>query len=195
VAAIRARRLRRPPAGPHDHGAGPELTAPPAIETERLRLEPVAEGELPVLLEVFLGNPEYLEWTEGGDYDLGMLQRDWEVARVDPQRHMLALRERATGELVGVIEYLDHNERDGHPWIGLIMVASARQREGFAAEAMGAVADQIHMNWASPLRLAVIDQNTAGMQLALALGFEPYGEAEQPLGGGWQRLVLMQRRI
>jgi len=144
---------------------------------------------------VFLGNPEYLEWTEGGDYDLEMLKSDWQVAGTDPQRHMLGLRERATGELVGVIEYLDHNERDGHPWIGLIMVASARQREGFGAEAMSAVAEHIHLNWASPLRLAVISKNEPGMRLALALGFEPYGEAEQPLGGGPQRLVLMQRRI
>jgi len=41
----------------------------------------------------------------------------------------------------------------------------------------------------------VISKNEPGMRLALALGFEPYGEAEQPLGGGLQRLVLMQRRI
>jgi RimJ/RimL family protein N-acetyltransferase len=147
------------------------------------------------VLEVFLSNPEYLGWTEGGDYDLETLQRDWHVTELDPQRHMLALRESASGALIGVLEYLEHNERDGHPWIGLVMVSADRQREGFAAEALTALADQIHLNWASPLRLAVIAQNEAGMRLALALGFEPYGEAEQPLGGGYQRLVLMQRRL
>jgi len=155
----------------------------------------VRDDELPALLEVFLSNPEYLGWTEGGDYDLEKLQRDWEVARIDPQRHMLALRETETGELVGLIEYLDHNERDGHPWIGLIMVHASRQREGFAAEAMSAVAERIHLNWASPLRLAVISQNEPGLRLALALGFEPYGEAEQPTAGGELRLLLMQRRV
>jgi RimJ/RimL family protein N-acetyltransferase len=144
---------------------------------------------------VFLSNPEYLGWAEGGEYDRDKLEQDWKSAASEPGRHMLALRESRTGELIGVIEYLEHNERDGHPWVGLIMVHSSRQRQGFAAEAMRAVADQIHMNWASPLRLAVISENEAGMRLALALGFEPYGETEQDLGAGVQQLALMQRRL
>jgi RimJ/RimL family protein N-acetyltransferase len=143
---------------------------------------------------VFLSNPEYLGWAEGGDYDRAKLEQDWQAAASEPGRHMLALREARTGELIGVVEYLEHNERDGHPWVGLIMIDSSRQREGFAAEAMRAVADQIHLNWASPLRLAVISENEAGLRLALALGFKHYGEAEQDLGDGTQELVLMQRR-
>jgi RimJ/RimL family protein N-acetyltransferase len=108
---------------------------------------------------------------------------------------MLALRERETGELIGVIEYVDLNPGDGHPWIGLIMVRSERQREGLAAEAMLAVCDHVYLNWASPVRIGVIDENQAGLHLAISLGFEQYGEAVQDLGGGEQRLVLMQRRL
>jgi RimJ/RimL family protein N-acetyltransferase len=110
-------------------------------------------------------------------------------------RNMLALRDHVTRAPIGVIEYLEVNPNDGHPWIGLILVAADRQREGFASEAMNAVFDHVHLNWASPIRLAVIDKNHAAIRLAKSLGFEPYGETFQDLGGGEQRLVLLQRRV
>ena len=155
----------------------------------------MAEADLPPLLHVFQSNPRYLEWTEGGEYDLEMLRADWESAERTEGRHMLALRDPETAEPVGVIEFLENNPRDGHPWIGLIMVAAERQREGLAGEAMLAVCEHVHLNWASPVRIGVIDENQAGLALAISLGFEPYGEAFQDLGGGERRLVLMQRRI
>jgi RimJ/RimL family protein N-acetyltransferase len=158
-------------------------------------LSPVTEADLPLLLEVFQSNPRYLEWNEGGEYDLEMLRGDWESARTAEGRNMLALRDRETGELVGVIEYLEVNPDDGHPWIGLIMVGSERQREGLAGEAVLAVCDHVHLNWASPMRLGVIDENQAGLALASSLGFERYGETVQGLGGGERRLVLVQRRL
>jgi RimJ/RimL family protein N-acetyltransferase len=155
---------------------------------------PVREEDLPRVLDVFASNPQYLEWTEGGDYELEALQRDWHIATITPGRHMLALRDREEDEIVGVLEYLESNDHDGHPWIGLIMVDATRQREGLAGEAMTAVCELINLNWASPVRLGVIDENKAGLALAISLGFEPYGETFQDLGGGEQRLVLMERR-
>ena len=148
-----------------------------------------------MVLEVFKSNPQYLEWTEEGDYDLDTLRADWETARSAQGRNMLALRDRETAEILGVIEYLDVNANDGHPWIGLIMVAAEHHRKGLAGEALLAVCDHVHLNWASPIRLGVIDENRAGLGLAISLGFEPYGEAFQDLGGGERRLVLMQRRL
>ena len=148
-----------------------------------------------MVLEVFKSNPQYLEWTEGGDYDLDTLRADWETARSTQGRNMLALRDHETAEILGVIEYLDVNANDGHPWIGLIMVAAEHHQKGLAGEAMLAVCDHVHLNWASPIRLGVIDENRAGLGLAISLGFEPYGETFQDLGGGEQRLVLMQRRL
>jgi RimJ/RimL family protein N-acetyltransferase len=155
----------------------------------------VAEDDLPLLLGVFHSNPQYLEWSEGGQYDMETLRADWESAEKAEDRNMLALRERETGRLVGVIEYMDLNPNDGHPWIGLIMVGADRQREGFASEAMQAVCAHVNLNWASPVRLAVIDENEAGIGLASSLGFEQYGETYQDLGGGERRLVLLQLRF
>jgi RimJ/RimL family protein N-acetyltransferase len=136
-----------------------------------------------------------LEWTQGGEYDLELLREDWQEAHQTDGRHMLALRDRVSRETVGVLEYIENNPNDGHPWIGLIMVSADRQREGLAGEAMQAVCDLVGLNWASPIRLGVIDQNSAGLALAVSLGFQPYGETVQLLAGGEQRLVLLQRRL
>lgn len=155
----------------------------------------MTEADLPHLLGVFQSNPRYLEWTMGAEYDLETLRADWESAREGEGRNMLALRERETDVLVGVIEYTDLNPSDGHPWIGLIMVAAERQREGLAAEAMQAVCAHVNLNWASPVRLGVIDENQAGLALAISLGFERYDETYQDLGAGERRLVLMQLRF
>jgi RimJ/RimL family protein N-acetyltransferase len=75
------------------------------------------------------------------------------------------------------------------------MTTAGRQREGLAREAMDAVCRHVNLNWASPVRLAVIDENEAGLGLAESLGFKPYGEAWQDLGSGEQRLVLMEWRL
>jgi RimJ/RimL family protein N-acetyltransferase len=158
-------------------------------------LTPVAEHDLPSVLEVFKSNPRYLTWTEEGEYTLDTLRGDWETAHAADGRHMLALREKDTGDILGVVEYLENNANDGHPWIGLILVGAERQREGLGAEAVRAVCEHVHMNWASPVRLAVIEDNKAGLALAVALGFEPYGEAFQFLGGEDRRLVLLQLRL
>ena len=165
-----------------------------ALETERLRLEPLSEQDLPAVLEIFLSNPRYLAWTEGGEYDLERLQLDWHVAEQEPARHMLGLREKETGVLLGSLEYLELNERDGHPWIGLIIVGGSRQREGFAAEAMSAVMERLFLGWATPVRLGVIADNDPGMRLALSLGFTPYGRAEMRMAEGMEELVLLERR-
>jgi len=142
---------------------------------------------------VFESNPQYVEWT--GGYDLDALRGDWESARATRGRNFMAITRRSTGELVGVIEYLEVNSNDGHPWIGLIMTSAGHHREGFAAEAMDAVCRHVNLNWASPVRLAVIEENEAGLGLARSLGFEQYGEAWQDVGAGEQRLVLMERRM
>ena len=107
---------------------------------------------------------------------------------------MLAIRQRKDGTIVGVIDYLELNDRDGHPWIGLIMVHADRQREGIAGEAMLRVCDHVNLSWASPMRIGVIDRNRAGLGLAVSLGFQPYGDAEEDFARGPLRLVLMERR-
>jgi hypothetical protein len=97
------------------------------FETERLLVGDLEEGDLAAALEVFLSNPSYLELTDGsagepGRYDLGMLRRDFVLARISPGRHLAGIWTREPRELVGVLDWLEQHESDGLPWMGLLMV-------------------------------------------------------------------------
>jgi hypothetical protein len=113
------------------------------FETERLVVRPPEPDELQALLEVYASNPGYLALTEGsagepGRYDLGMLERDVTLAGLTPGRTLAGLFLRASGELAGVVDWMDENPEDRMPWIGLLMIRADRQHQGLATEAFDA---------------------------------------------------------
>ncbi len=153
------------------------------LETERLVLREVEADDLPALLPVYRSNPDYLALTEGPDgYDLAKLERDWHLAQVTPGRQMLALVLKESGEVVGVLDYLDANPSDATPWIGLVIVHEKVQRRGLAAEALRALLDR----W-PVVRAGVIEGNERGLGLVRRLGFREVGRREQRLAGGRRR--------
>ena len=151
------------------------------FETERLVLEPAADSDLPDLLDVYASNPEYLAMTEGsggepGRYDIRMLERDIAVARMTPGRQVLVLRQRAEGEMVGVLDWVDESSSDGYPWIGLVLVRADRQREGLATEAIEALLAELAAGGVEAVRAGVLPGNAAAAGLTAALGFETVEE-------------------
>jgi hypothetical protein len=103
------------------------------IETPRLAIRPLAEDDLEEVLTVCSSNPDYTAITEGrggeaGHYDLDMLERDYAIAQLVPGRVFAALRERDSGELVGVLDWMYENPDDGEAWLGLPTPGSRSHR-------------------------------------------------------------------
>ncbi len=167
------------------------------VESERLVLRELREGDLPAVLPVYLSNPQYLELTEGsagepGRFDLEMLQRDFALAELEPGRVFAGIWAKDGGEPLGVLDWLEENPRDGQPWIGLLLIRADRQRQGLASEAFAALVRE--RGW--PLvRAAVIERNAAGLAVTRRLGFEPIGETTRRLATGPERLILLERRL
>lgn len=89
-----------------------------AFETPWLVVRPLAAEDLESALAAYVSNPQYVALTEGsagepGLFDLGMLQRDFAVARMTPGRHFLGLVAKTTDELIGVLDWLEQNPRTG----------------------------------------------------------------------------------
>jgi RimJ/RimL family protein N-acetyltransferase len=146
------------------------------LETARLVLEPAGDDDLPGLLDVYLSNPEYLAMTEGsggepGHYDLGMLERDVAIARMTPGRRLLALRLRATGRIVGLLDWVDESSSDGFPWLGLVLVHADSKRVGLATEAVEALLGELAAVGLAAMRAGVLPGNDAGAGFTRALGF------------------------
>lgn len=145
------------------------------FETDRLVVRGLQANDLEPLFAVYMSNPDYLHFTEGsggepGHYDIAMLERDAAVAQMTPGRHMAAIFLKRTGELIGVLDWMEENPSDGKPWVGLVMIRADWQRRGLAAEAVGGLAEHLRARGMSLLRSAVIKRNRVGWALAERLG-------------------------
>lgn len=169
------------------------------LESQQLRFREVEVDDLPMLLPVYLSNPEFVMWNEGsqgeqGHYDLEMLQRDWQVAQMMPSRCMLGIYLKATGEAVGQADYLEENPDDGKHWLGLLMIHSAHQRLGLGSEAYQRLAGHFRADkgWTT-LRLGVLRQNTKALAFWQHLGFYQIGATRRDNAG--RHIVLMEHQL
>jgi RimJ/RimL family protein N-acetyltransferase len=148
------------------------------MEGARLLIREVAPDDLPLLLPVYLSNPEYVVQSEGsrgvaGYYDLTMFQRDWQIAQMTPGRHLLGIYLKETGEAIGLADYLEEHSEDGQPWLGMLMIARAHQRQGLGSEACKRLVEYLKDSYGwSALRVAVMKTNTKALAFWRRLDFQ-----------------------
>lgn len=176
------------------------MTTMEELETERVTIRDVRADDLASLLDVSTSNPQYLQLTEGsagepGHYDIQMLARDAAVAQMTPGRHMATIFLKETGDLVGVLDWIEENPSDGMPWVGVVMIHADWQRRGLASEALEALAESLRSRGSSALRAGVIERNHAGRALALRLGFEVVSTTVKRLASGDEDVIVLELRL
>ena len=159
----------------------------------------VEEADLDGLLAVYLSHPEVLAVTEGsageaGHYDRGMLERDLTLAQMTPGRHMLSVISK-DGGVIGVLDWMERNPSDGHPWIGLVMVHGERQREGLGAEAVAGLLACLRRPGVAAVRAGVIERNPAGRALMQRLGFAPVSETTMRMAAAQERVLVFEHPL
>jgi RimJ/RimL family protein N-acetyltransferase len=171
---------------------------PIELESARLVIREVAPDDLPLLLPVYLSNPEYVAQSEGsqgeaGYFDLEMFQRDWQIAQMTPGRHMLGMYLKGTSEAVALADFLEENPEDGQPLLGFLMIARAHQRQGLGTEAFACLAEYFknHYGWPS-LHVGVMKTNMAALAFWRGLGFH---ETPTDDDAARKRHVTLQRAL
>lgn len=151
------------------------------LQTDRLLLEPVDQSARPEeFLPLFNSNPEFIEASESFTgkraFDLTDVEMYlWTEINRENSR-CLALRLRATGELVGTAALLAPHPDGPFPWIGLLLINSAWQGQGLGAEAATAIETQLASeNW-SEVRLGVMLANPRARRFWERQGYTVYGE-------------------
>jgi RimJ/RimL family protein N-acetyltransferase len=162
---------------------------PIEMESVRLLMREVAPDDLPLLLPVYLSNPEYVAQSEGsrgvaGYYDLEMFQRDWQIAKMTPGRHMVGIFLKETGEAIGLADYLEEHPADGQPWLGVLLIASAQQRQRLGTEAFARLVEHFRDDYAwSGLRIGVMKTNAEALAFCRRLGFQEMPATDATEGG------------
>jgi GNAT superfamily N-acetyltransferase len=159
------------------------------LSTAHLVLDEPDDDDLAGILDVALSNPDFLATHEGsagepGRYDADMLARDLALADADPARHVLVIRARDDGAVVGWADTLDRHPRDDVPWIGLLELHADQQGRGLGREAAEALADWYRSQGASGLRLGVDDGNERAAAFWRALGYAPVDRRERDSPSG-----------
>ena len=166
------------------------------FETPRLRAVAAADSDLDRLLEVYLSRPDVLELTEGsagaaGHYDRGMLERDLALADLDPTRTAAALVR--DGRVVGAMDWLDSHPLRGIPWIGMLMIGAAHERQGLGREALaGLVRRGAGEGWTA-VGMGAVDERCSGF--LAALGFTPTGAVNHRFAGGEREVRLFELQL
>ncbi|GIE80789.1 hypothetical protein Aph02nite_67390 [Actinoplanes philippinensis] len=120
------------------------------------------------LHSVYLTNADY--WRRSGDLDPSRLDRP-AVARAaaDLAPGELAFTARHGNATVGYVRVLERHLRDGHPWIGLLLVDGHHRRQGHGRAIATAVEDLFEGT--GVLRLGVLVNNPAAQRFWSALGY------------------------
>ncbi|QBD74867.1 N-acetyltransferase [Ktedonosporobacter rubrisoli] len=168
------------------------------LDSPHLHLREMSADTLAEVLPVYLSNPAYRELVEGsegvaGRYDLERWQRDWSIAQLMPGRHSLACYLKANNEAIGYIDYLDENESDGLPWLGMLMIHADYQGHGLGTEALQCLIAHCReeRGW-SRLRASVLELNTAALAFFKRAGFKPVQQKSAQFSAGQQTFYIME---
>jgi RimJ/RimL family protein N-acetyltransferase len=149
--------------------------------TERLHISRITEADRPgEFLELFNSNPDFVEATDQfagkRSYDLSDAEMHlWQTTAME-NSHGLALRLRGTGELVGTASLLVPHYREPYPWIGLLLIHGAYQRQGLGTGAARAIETALQREGWPEVRRAVLQACPGERRFWEGLGYVEYGE-------------------
>ncbi|WP_289141095.1 GNAT family N-acetyltransferase [uncultured Brevibacillus sp.] len=154
----------------------PSLTPFPETST-RLVFTPVTRENFAELLSVYNSNPDYMEYAYGQRaVTLKEVEADHEENLGYADSFSYCLHEASSGYIVGVAQFILRNPRDGHPWLGLIMLHSDHQKKGYAKEFLDHLIHWYRDNGYSSLHLGVLEKNARVVPFYEKYGFQVYGE-------------------
>ena len=142
------------------------------LQTNRLTLEQIGETTEPAeLLSIFNSNPDFIEASEPATrkrlYALPDVQQYLWQESVRDNSYCLIIRSKETGQIIGTAALLDPNPNDQLAWIGLLLMDSQHQNQGFGAEAATAIEQYFVSEGRGETRLSVLQSNLSEGQEVL----------------------------
>jgi len=72
---------------------------------------------------------------------------------------------------IGILDYLEHNPRDGYPWLGLLIIHRDYQGYGFGTNAYFTFEEELKEKGIKQLRLGVLVENNSAKSFWKSAGF------------------------
>lgn len=165
------------------------------LESNRVRLRPWLEGDLPVLTDLRnnVGLQSQLLSRVRGSRPVQV--REWlDGFTGQVNRILLVITEKTQNDALGFIQVTDLNALDGHADLGICLLDRAQGR-GLGGEAVSMMSDYLREQWRlRKLNIRVRADNVAALRCYEKLGFERCGLLRQHIfiAGIWHDVILME---
>lgn len=150
------------------------------IETARLNLRRLREGDESAIYNNWARDPEvtrYLTWNPHKDVSVTKaVLEGWLKAYSDAGTYRWGIEEKASGELVGMIDVVGYHH--GNPVIGYCLSRS-RWGRGYMTEAFGAVIALLREDGFGTIVIEAADANIGSNRVIEKCGFELVGTWEE----------------
>ncbi|MBO9129332.1 GNAT family N-acetyltransferase [Bacillus sp. 165] len=144
-----------------------------------LHFEAVTEGHLDIVKEMVNSNREY-NLLENGEPIRTDEELKEEFLHSDSDRVTYFIK--ADDTYIGLLDYMEHNERDGYPWLGLLMIHHDYQGYGYGTNAYYALEAILKEKGKTALRLGVLPTNEKAHAFWKSIGFTCYTQKETTKG-------------
>lgn len=133
---------------------------------------PVPSNQWEVLQEILNSQPEFL-WLLKRKKDLNQIDILKYLQKSKRMNRDLAFIKK-DNQFVGVIDYQWKSPKDGHPWIGLLLIHRLFERQGYGTLAFTKFEGMVKEKGESMIRLGVHEENHVGFFFWRKHGFVPF---------------------
>ena len=147
------------------------------LETQRLLIKALTDADAVAVLKVYAQSQDFFELQSTEPPSIERVRTDIQSAQ--PRGSLfVGLFERATGELIGVADFIPKNFRgqSDYAWLTALLIRESDRRKGYGREAYHAI-EQFIFDDPAVKRIghALIPQYAAGLAFAEKMGFERAG--------------------
>ncbi|WP_416826036.1 GNAT family N-acetyltransferase [Ectobacillus polymachus] len=134
-------------------------------------LEPITKSTLYIIKEIVNSNMYYNECENGRP-----MRTDDELSEefnyVNPERKTYFIK--ADDTYIGLVDYLENNEKDGYPWLGLLMIHGDYHHFGYGTNAYYFIEEMLIKQGKSKLRLGIFKNNNIAKSFWTKMGYTYY---------------------
>ena len=138
-----------------------------------MNFESITEKSLNLALDIMNSNPTY-NMIENGNPVRTIKEVRSELLNSTTNSYLIKMNE----EPIGIIDFLDNNPKDNHPWIGLLMIHGAYHSLGYGKKAYVAFEESLKQQHFKKIRLGVLDNNEQAKRFWRSVGYSFYGKSE-----------------
>jgi RimJ/RimL family protein N-acetyltransferase len=140
-----------------------------------ISFEPITQETMYIAMELLNSNKQYNRLENGQEL------RSMEEVRAEyGNEKTISLFIKADETYIGLIDFMEMNEKDGYPWIGSFLIHEDYHGYGYGTQAYFHFEQWLTERKVTAVRLGVLQQNERGRTFWERAGFRYY--ATKPLG-------------